>query len=146
MTFHYIIKEVDGGAKVVNNGALLTRLAHRYLHLIEKYDSGLYGWLSSVLRRINDSKREPTKEDYREIIEILERFENDYVKELSANIKMQSFNYNALKKVSTGKCSLYSPTNIRLAYMEGLDPVIRKEKNRTRTKVKRKVRKSKKKC
>ena len=141
LTFHHIKKEEDGGHKTVDNGALLTKLAHRYLHNIEHYDMGLYEWLNSILKRINNSKSEPQKEDYREIIEVLERFEHEYVKELSSNIKIRRYNYEALKKVSTGKYSLYSPTNIRNAMMDGIDPEIRKVRKPSKSKVKKKVRK-----
>ena len=123
LTYHHIIKEEDGGNKTLDNGALLTKLAHSYLHMIEIYDESLYIMLNTILKRINDSKTKPTKDDYYEIINIFEIFEEKYNKELCKNIKMKKYNYQALKRVSRGKYSLYSPTNIRNVMMEGINPV-----------------------
>ena len=126
LTYHHIIKEEDGGSKTIDNGALLTKLAHSYLHMIEIYDESLYIMLNTILKRINDSKTKPTKDEI---------FEEKYNKELCKNIKEKKYNYQALKRVSMGKYSLYSPVNIRNVMMEGINPVtIKHQKCKVRKK------------
>ena len=146
LTYHHIIKEEDGGPKTVENGALLTILAHRYLHTIERYDINMYQELNEILKMINRRKCEPNTEDYRKIIRLLSTFENRYVKVLTKNIKLKRYNYQTLKAVSTGKYSLYCPTNIRMAMMEGIDPVIYKPKSYKKSKIKKKIKKQSKRC
>jgi hypothetical protein len=141
LTYHHIKKEEDGGPRTIENGALLTLLSHKILHTIELYDKDMYIRLNEIFKRINKSKTEPSKEDYCEIISILEQFEKKHVKVLTKRIQVKKYNYEALKKVSTGKYSLYSPTNIRMAMMEGINPVIPRNRKRRKSKVKKKVRK-----
>lgn len=128
LTYHHIIKEEDGGNKTIDNGALLTNLAHSYLHMIEKYDESIYIAINNILKKINDNRKEPSKEKYCEIMNLLENFEKKYYKELIESIKIKKYNYQVLKRISKGKYSLYSPSNIRNVMMEGINPVLKKHK------------------
>lgn len=42
LDFHHIIKECDGGARTVENGALLERESHQWLHRLEIDDPEVY--------------------------------------------------------------------------------------------------------
>lgn len=72
VTFHHIIKRVDGGKRVIENGALLIPVAHQYLHLIEFKDIETYNAINKIFKFINQQQSEPTTEQ-REIIEYLLR-------------------------------------------------------------------------
>ena len=128
LTYHHIIKEEDGGNKTIDNGALLTKFSHSYLHMIELYDKSIYISINNVLKKINNNKIEPSKKNYYEIINLLESFEKKYYKELSKNIKLKKYNYQVLKRISKGKYGLYSPASIRGVMMEGINPEVTKKK------------------
>lgn len=72
VTFHHIIKRVNGGKRVIENGALLIPVAHQYLHLIEFKDIETYNAINKIFKFINQQQSEPTTEQ-REIIEYLLR-------------------------------------------------------------------------
>lgn len=72
MTFHHILKRVDGGKQIITNGALLMPIAHQYLHLIEYRDIEVYNAINQMFRYVNQQQHEPTKEQ-RQIIEFLLR-------------------------------------------------------------------------
>ena len=75
LTFHHIIKEEDGGNYVVDNGAILTQRAHTYLHYIEKIDKDIFNEINIVLKRINESRQEPSYNDRLKIELLLYEFE-----------------------------------------------------------------------
>lgn len=76
ITFHHITKKVDNGRNDVENGCLLVKNSHAYLHLIESLDIDTYMALNQMFRIINNQKAEPTREQ-REIIEqLLREFES----------------------------------------------------------------------
>ena len=78
MTFHHIIKRCDGGKRIIDNGALLLPLSHRYLHLIEYKDIDTYVAINKIFKFINGQRAEPTMEQ-REILEyLLTQFESEH--------------------------------------------------------------------
>ena len=70
LTFHHIVKKVDGGKEIITNGALLMPIPHQYLHIIEYKDWKTYKHINDLFRIINDQRYEPTKEQ-RETIEYM---------------------------------------------------------------------------
>ena len=74
-TFHHIKKKSQGGGYTLDNGALLTRLAHSYLHTIEQYDNETYLKLNLIFKRINESGQPPTVKQLKQIEFILKGFE-----------------------------------------------------------------------
>ena len=75
ITYHHIIKEENGGKVTYDNGALLTRRAHNYLHLIERIDIDIYNRINEVLKEINNNKKEPTNLQRQRIDLLLYEFE-----------------------------------------------------------------------
>ena len=52
LTYHHIVKKENGGKLTIENGALLTKRAHEYLHSIERLDVDLYERINNVLKEI----------------------------------------------------------------------------------------------
>lgn len=54
LTFHHlIVPKRDGGLYVRNNGAIIQRVPHDYLHIIERYDAKLFYYLTSEMIDMN---------------------------------------------------------------------------------------------
>lgn len=70
LTYHHIIKYENGGAKTIDNGALLTKRAHEYLHFIEGIDLNIYNRMNKVFKEINIKKQRVSNIE-REKIELL---------------------------------------------------------------------------
>ena len=70
LTFHHIQKREEGGKETLDNGALLTIIGHRYLHIIEYKEIKIYITLTKMFELINKQKHAPTQEQ-REIIDYL---------------------------------------------------------------------------
>lgn len=88
LTFHHIVKKVNGGFEEISNGALLMPIPHQYLHVIEFKEWKTYKHLNDMFRIINDQRHEPTLEQ-REIIEcILQDFEYKHKDDRTAKGKM----------------------------------------------------------
>lgn len=68
--YHHIFKYVYGEWKeldpkyVLNNGALLTRDAHEYLHFLEQKDRDRYNDINKMLKSLNDTKKAPNREHF----------------------------------------------------------------------------------
>lgn len=78
LTFHHIVKRVEGGKQEISNGALIMPIPHQYLHIIEYKDWKTYKHINDLFRIINDQQFEPTQEQ-REIIEyLLSEFEEKH--------------------------------------------------------------------
>jgi hypothetical protein len=78
LTYHHIKKRADGGKRSIENGAILTQIAHRYLNLIEYQDIDKYNAINKVFQIVNDQKCEPTI-GQREVIEcLLQQFEAEH--------------------------------------------------------------------
>lgn len=50
LSYHHIIKKRDGGRNNIQNGALLNRVAHDYLHYLEINNKDLYRELNECLQ------------------------------------------------------------------------------------------------
>lgn len=81
ITYHHIIKVEDlkllefSTKKTIENGIVLTRIGHSYLHLIEDFAPDIFYHLNKIILLITKERRLPTKEE-RNLIEIfLEAFE-----------------------------------------------------------------------
>lgn len=72
LTFHHIQKREDNGRETIENGALILKHSHQYLHLIEYKDTNTYDAINKIFKYINQQRHEPTREQ-REIIEFMLR-------------------------------------------------------------------------
>lgn len=79
LTYHHIVKACNGGRKSINNGALLTKNSHRYLHsVLEKDDISTYTLINLKFKLLNCQKQPPTDEYYEDINNILGDRVNDF--------------------------------------------------------------------
>ena len=54
LTFHHlIVPKRDGGLYIRNNGAIIQRVPHDYLHIVERYDPKLFYYLTSEMIDMN---------------------------------------------------------------------------------------------
>ena len=90
-TYHHIIKKCDGGEKSVDNGAILTRKAHTFLHKLERVCPDAYNDLQSVFVKINESKIPPDDEIIREIDDILYKLLISHEYEILEDIDLSSY-------------------------------------------------------
>lgn len=77
-TYHHIVKREHGGKEIIENGAILTRIAHEYLHKIECKDIELYNYINNVLKQINEQGFGPLKRQLLAIDFILKMFEKEH--------------------------------------------------------------------
>lgn len=70
-TYHHIVERKNGGDDSVENGAILTEIAHRFLNVLEQFCPEAYDDIQNIFIKINSSQMPPTKEIVREIDEIL---------------------------------------------------------------------------
>ncbi len=77
-TYHHLKKKEYGGKEDLKNGAILTDIAHKYLHIIESRDKELYDLLNNVLWQINEQGFAPLKRQLLAIDFILRQFEEKY--------------------------------------------------------------------
>ena len=93
-TYHHIVEKSKGGDKSIDNGAILTRRAHTFLHTLEKVCPDAYNDLQNVFFKINESKKPVLDEYIKEIDEILYKVlishEYEYVEDIDLS------NYNGL--------------------------------------------------
>ena len=72
-TYHHIDEKCNGGERSIDNGAILTKKAHRFLNLLQLVYPDAYNDLQNVFRKINGTK-EPVAQDFiDEIDEILNK-------------------------------------------------------------------------
>ena len=96
ITLHHILKRELGGKTSIENGALLSRLMHEYLHFIENWYYGEYDYINEYLIIRNSCKRCPKNR----ICEESDRDERDkgrQDKKLS-NFSIQEWKPNISKK------------------------------------------------
>jgi len=74
LTFHHIQPKNYDGKTTYDNGALLIKTSHNYIHTIENYDFKMFVELSQILKDEHKC-RAITKEHLLEIKKILEYFE-----------------------------------------------------------------------
>ena len=86
-TYHHIKKRCNGGEKTIKNGAILTKLAHEYLHIIETRDLELYVYINNVLLQINEQGFAPLKRQILAIWYMLEIFEKEHKNDKTAKGK-----------------------------------------------------------
>lgn len=87
LTYHHITKACEKGHKTLNNGALLTKRSHKYLHeVLEREDLESYLLLNIEFKRLNMTKLQPTEEYYEKIDDILGDRTRDF-----RNIKVKSY-------------------------------------------------------
>lgn len=78
LTFHHlIIPKRHGGKEIVSNGAVIQRIPHDYLHLIERIDYDTFCYLTSEMIDIN-IKGFLDPQNLANIQELLEDFERRY--------------------------------------------------------------------
>lgn len=120
LTCHHIRKYHDGGSSDVNNMALLTIAAHRYLHDIELFDIELYYKINNFLKEINTRRSYPSKEEYEMINEWLGQYEVTHEKILKNRIKFKKYNIKLIERLIP-EYSLYHPTNFRMNLQRGVN-------------------------
>ena len=86
-TYHHIVKRCHGGEETRENGAILTKVAHEYLHIIESRDLELYCYLNIILKEINEQGYAPTYKQLLAIDKTLLLFEHDHIKDKTAKGK-----------------------------------------------------------
>ena len=62
LTLHHIKKACEGGTDSINNGAILTKRAHRILNMVEAIDSVLYDEWNALFMLINQGAKPPCNE------------------------------------------------------------------------------------
>lgn len=87
-TFHHLKKKEHGGKEEIKNGAVLTKIAHQYLHILESRDKELYNLLNNVLWQINEQGFAPLDRQLLAIDYILRIFEEKYSNERSSSGKI----------------------------------------------------------
>ena len=84
LQFHHIKKKANGGTMEFSNGAILTPTAHRFLHIIEKYDIEIYNAITKMFKIYVMQKNAPTNEQriivYKLLKEFYKRHENTKTK------------------------------------------------------------------
>ena len=77
-SFHHIIKREHGGKETIENGAVLNKNAHEYLHIIEYKDIDTYIAINKILKIINNQRDKPTTEQLEIISKLLSMFEEEH--------------------------------------------------------------------
>lgn len=72
-TYHHICEARNGGRVTIENGAILTRLAHDDLNELENRARYLYRELNGMFKELNQTRKPPTREYFKEINGILLR-------------------------------------------------------------------------
>lgn len=70
-TYHHIVERRNGGGVTMDNGAVLTRIAHDDLNRIEQSRRSYYKVLNELFKELNSTMKPPTKEYYMEVYDIL---------------------------------------------------------------------------
>lgn len=135
LTFHHILKKEQGGEDIVDNGALLTIMAHRYLHLIEVLEPFLYDELNYYFKEVNERRILPYYYELDLIDEELQNFEIRNKNELKYKFRFKKINKRVIQLAGEGY-SLRHPTNIRLNMQSGIN-VYKDKKKRKQKKYRR---------
>ena len=87
-TYHHcFFKRCLGGKETVENGAVLTKNSHEYLHIVESRDLELYNYINNVLKQINEQGHEPLLRQIIAIDYLLKLFEHDHMNDRSSKNK-----------------------------------------------------------
>lgn len=84
LQFHHIKKKANGGEMTFSNGALLSPVAHRFLHIIERYDIEIYNAITKMFKLYVMQKSSPTPEQRILMQELLNKF---YIKHENTRTK-----------------------------------------------------------
>lgn len=76
---HLIIPKRKGGIETIQNGAIIRRIPHDYLHIIERYDPEIFRYLTSEMIDMN-VKGYIDMENIENIDDLLYNFENDHAR------------------------------------------------------------------
>lgn len=87
-TYHHIVKRCHGGGKTLENGAVLTKIAHEYLHIVESREWKLYVELNMVLKEINEQHYRPTERQLLAIDYMLSMFEKEHEEDKTSKGKI----------------------------------------------------------
>lgn len=78
-TYHHCyVKKGHGGKETIENGAVLTKIAHEYLNIIESRDIELYNLINNVLKQINEQGFMPLERQLLAIDAMLKMFEMEH--------------------------------------------------------------------
>ncbi len=91
-TYHHIVEKSKGGDKSIDNGAILTRRAHTFLHTLEKVCPDAYNDLQNVFSKINESKQPVLDEYIKEIDEILYKVLISHEYEYKEDMDLSNYN------------------------------------------------------
>ena len=86
-TYHHLIKRCLGGKETIENGAILTKNSHEYIHIVESRDLELYNYINNVLKQINEQGHEPLLRQILAIDYLLKLFEYDHMNDRSSKNK-----------------------------------------------------------
>ena len=86
--FNHLKKKEHEGKEDLKNGAILTDIAHKYLHIIESRDKELYDLLNNVLWQINEQGFAPLERQLLAIDYILRIFEEKHQKDRAKSGKI----------------------------------------------------------
>ncbi len=56
LTYHHIVKNEDGGEYSIDNGAILTKNSHDFLHCVEHKNVRIYNEINNFFKIINDKQ------------------------------------------------------------------------------------------
>jgi len=70
-SYHHIREARNGGKVSIDNGAILTRAAHNDLNLLDEHEKSLYHALNNLFKELNQTRKPPTKEYFKEVNGIL---------------------------------------------------------------------------
>ena len=76
LTYHHIQKDSEKGKKTLDNGAPLSKNAHRFLNCLERVKPDLYIEWNDLFREINATASPPTVEHKRKIKTLRQKGEN----------------------------------------------------------------------
>lgn len=104
-TYHHIVEKRRGGDKSIDNGAILTKRAHSFLHTLEKVCPDAYNDLQKVFAKINDSKTQPSEEIISEIDNILYKVLVSHEYEIRKDVDLSNYlNHYQEGRKSLKKC------------------------------------------
>lgn len=79
LTYHHLFKQIYGNWEELDikyqlhNGSLLTKNAHKYIHLLESIDHDKFVALTELMRQLNQSMTPPDEEYYEKVKKIRNR-------------------------------------------------------------------------
>lgn len=98
LNYHHLIKKEYGGLKTLENGAIVSQLAHQYLHVIEYKKKDIYIELNEILKSINTQLHTPTIEQYKKISRLIKLFEDEFKNAKNSRGKMLIDKYRKIPK------------------------------------------------